>query len=558
MNDINDMNDITVTFANGGGALTCPFGTPFSAFAPRLAPAEGGLAAVKANNEILPLSARLEIDSALEPVALFSPEGVMIYRRSLAYLLAIASKDLFPDRRLYVGHSLGNTYYYTFADGKAPSAEDARSLKDKMGGLAAQDLPINYRYMAYAQALALFERNSQTDTKLLLDERGGSAVKVNQCGGFTDLYVQPLVPRTGFLKVFDVAAYQDGLLLCFPGAGGMHKMEPFEDSPKIFAVYNEHKKWSRDQGVQAAGHLNRLVRERAVKAYIQVAEAFQSKTIGHIADKISERQGALKVVLIAGPSSSGKTTTAKRLSIELKVMGIEPIAVSLDNYYVNSDKTPRDEKGEPDYECLSALDVPYFNQQLASLFKGREATLPVYDFKTGRRREGGKTIRLGSRSMLIVEGIHGLNDALIQDIPKESAFKLYVSALTQLNLDDHNRIPTTDNRLLRRLVRDYQFRAVGAAETIKMWPSVQRGEWKYIFPFQNGADFAFNSALSYELAVLKFYADPILRSVKPGSAEYAEAARLSSFLENFAPIPPQYVPGQSILREFIGESEFKY
>jgi uridine kinase len=519
----------------------------------------GGLVAVKVNNEIRPLTTRLEINAEVEAIALESPEGTMLYRRSLAYLLAIASRDVFPERSLYVGHSLGNSYYYTFGDGKAPQAAEVADLKAQMRKLVEADYPISFHYMAYAEAVALFEKNGQTDTKLLLDERSGSKIKVNECRGFADLYVAPLVPRTGFLGTFDLLPYQDGLLLCFPKSGSPGRLDPFEDSPKIFAVYNEHKKWSRLLGVPAVGYLNRIVRERTIKEYIRVAEAFQAKQIGRIADRIWEEQERLKVVLIAGPSSSGKTTTAKRLGIELKVMGLEPIAVSLDDYYVNTDRTPRDEKGEPDYECLEALDVPYFNEQLLRLFDGAEVVLPVYDFKIGRRREsGGRTIRLGQRKVLIVEGIHGLNDALTVAIDRSLKFKLYVSALTQLNLDDHNRIPTSDNRLLRRLVRDYQFRGVSAPATIKMWPSVQRGEKLHIFPFQNSADAAFNSALSYELAVLKFYAEPLLHSVKPSSPEYAEAVRLGSFLENFAPIPPQYVPGQSILREFIGESEFKY
>jgi uridine kinase len=281
--------------------------------------------------------------------------------------------------------------------------------------------------------------------------------------------------------------------------------------------------------------------------------------MAEIAQNIYDKKESVKVVLIAGPSSSGKTTSAKRLSIELKVMGIEPIAISLDDYYVGTERTPKDEKGEPDYECLEAMDIPFLNEQLLALFQGNEVTLPLYDFKTGRRREtGGRNIRLNRRTMLIVEGIHGLNDGLTPQIPADTKFKLYVSALTQLNLDDHNRIPTSDNRLLRRMVRDYQFRGKDAAGTIRMWPAVQHGERKHIFPFQNNADAAFNSALDYELSVLKYYADPLLRAVKPDAREYAEAVRLLSFLGNFAPIPPQYVPGTSILREFIGDSEFKY
>jgi uridine kinase len=279
-----------------------------------------------------------------------------------------------------------------------------------------------------------------------------------------------------------------------------------------------------------------------------------------IAERIYERKGTVKAVFIAGPSSSGKTTTAKRLAIELMVMGVKPIAISLDDYFRGNNEAPLDENGKPDYEGLGALDVPYLNAQLLELFEGKEVGIPIYDFKSGKRKEGeGRKIRMEERrTMLIIEGIHGLNEALTPQVDPSLKFKLYVSALTQLNLDDHNRIPTSDNRLLRRMVRDSQFRGKDAAWTLDVWGSVQRGERKHIFPFQNSADAAFNSALDYELSVLKFYADPLLRAVKPDRLEYAEAVRLLSFLENFAPIRPQYVPNQSILREFIGDSEFKY
>jgi uridine kinase len=556
------MNNLQVRFINGkteGPALACPLGTPVETLVEHFGPLPGGLAAVRVNNEILPLSTRLEVNSILAPVSLEEPDGVMIYRRSLAFLLAVAARELFPDRSLYVGHSLGNSYYYTFADEKKPTAEEIEGLKERMNSLVGEDIPISFHYMAYAEALALFELNRQTDTSLLLDQRSESKIQVNECKGFVDLYIEPLVSRTGLLAAFDLMAYQTGFLLRFPGVGRGPVIDPFEDSPKIFSVYNEYKKWGRIVGVHAVGSLNRLVADRTIRDYIRIAEAFQAKKMAEIAGKIYEKRDSVKVVLIAGPSSSGKTTSAKRLAIELKVMGIEPLAIGLDDYYLGTEKTPRDEKGEPDYECLEALDVPYLNEQLLALFAGDEVELPFFDFKAGRRREdGGRRIRLGRRTMLIIEGIHGLNDALTPQIDRDTKFKLYVSALTQLNLDDHNRIPTSDNRLLRRMVRDYQFRGNSAAGTIKMWPSVQRGERKHIFPYQNGADAAFNSALDYELAVLKFYAEPLLRSVKPSMAEYAEAVRLLAFLENFAPIPPQYVPGQSILREFIGDSEFKY
>jgi uridine kinase len=516
------------------------------------------LAAVKVNNEILPLSVQLDVNAVLEPVSLDSSEGVMIYRRSLAFLLALAGMEVFPERSLRVGHSLGNSYYYTFADERKPQEGEIEALKERMSALVKEDLPINFRYISYTEALEMFEKNKQADTRILLDHRNESRIKINECKGFMDLYIEPLIARTGLLGAFDLMAYQDGFLLRFPGYGKT-ELGPFEDNPRIFSVYKEYKKWGRIIGIHAVGRLNQLVANRTIRDYIRIAEAFQSKKISEVADNIYERRETARVVLIAGPSSSGKTTSAKRLSIELMVMGIQPIAISLDDYYVGTDLTPKDENGQPDYECLEALDVPLLNQQLLTLFDGGEVEIPSYDFKSGRRREGGgKKIRLGRRSMLIIEGIHGLNDKLTPLIDRDKKFKLYVSALTQLNLDDHNRIPTSDNRMLRRMVRDYQFRGKNAAATMQMWPGVQAGERKHIFPYQDSADVAFNSALDYELAVLKFIAEPLLRSVKPNQAEYAEAVRLLAFLENFAPIPPQYVPGTSILREFIGDSEFKY
>ena len=554
--------EIKVWIANNKDAkkeLSCPIGSKIDSLVHHFDVRNNRLAAVKANGETLPLSARLQVNTVLEPVMLDSPEGEGIYRCTLAFLLAAAAGKLFPDKSLYIGHSLGNSYYYTFLEGETPDKSQVEELQNRIKDLVKQDLPIDCRYMAYAEAMETFTKNRQDDTALLLNERSEAKVMVNECAGFIDLYISPLLNRTGLLDVFELIPYNDGFLLHFPAIGSGRKLEPFEDSPKIFSVYNEYKKWGRIIGVHSVGRLNRLISEQKIKDYIRIAEAFQRKKIHDIADKIYDCKDTVKAILIAGPSSSGKTTTAKKLSIALKVLGIEPIAISLDDYYVGTENTPKDEKGDPDYECLEALDVPYLNQQLLALLAGEEVTLPIFDFKTGKRREtGGRSIRLDNRTMLVIEGIHGLNDALTPQIKRETKFKIYVSALTQLNLDDHNRIPTSDNRLIRRLVRDHQFRNAKAERTFNMWPSVQRGERKNIFPFQNSADAAFNSALDYELAVLKFYAEPLLRSVKPGMKEYPEAKRLLSFLENFAPIPPQYVPGTSILREFIGESEFKY
>jgi uridine kinase len=555
------MSDIEVKFATNPPVcpVRCPYGIQADSLLEHFNIPSDAIAAVRVNNEIRPTKTHLAMNCALSPVLLDSPEGSMIYRRSLAFILAIAARKLFPERGLYVGHSLGNSYYYTFNTGGRPTEQDVAGLKDEMTALVQENLPITFKYLAYEDALEVFRKNRQTDTVLLLEHRSSSRIKVNECRGFMDIYVEPLVPRTGLIATFDLCCYEDGFLLSFPGTGTDNIVDPFIGEQKIFRVYEEYKKWGRIVGVRVAGELNALVSNRTVRDFIRIAEAFQSRKLAEIAEHIYAKRDTVKMVLLAGPSSSGKTTSAKRLSIELRVMGITPLAISLDDYYVGRERTPQDENGNPDYECLEALDIPFLNEQLLALYRGDEITLPVYDFKTSSRREGGgKKLRMDRRTILIVEGIHALNDKLTPSIKRDTEFKLYVSALTQLNLDDHNRISTSDNRLLRRIVRDNQFRYKDAAGTLKMWPGVQAGERKHIFPFQNTADATFNSALDYELSVLKYYADPLLREVKPTMYEYAEAVRLLTFLENFAPIPPQYVPGASILREFIGESEFKY
>jgi len=557
------MSEIQVRCTDGANGkektLSCPYGTVADTLLSDFGIDESVTVALRVNNEIRPLKTRLAVNATLEPVHLESPEGTMIYRRSLSFLLAIAAQKLFPDRGLYVGHSLGSSYYYTFNSGEPLTESEVADLQDEMQALVREDLPVTFKYLAYEEACDMFARNRQTDTALLLERHSSSRIKVNECRGFLDIYVEPLVPRTGFLSVFALMPYKEGFLLRFPGSGKGMKLSTFVDEPKIFDVYSEYKKWGRIVGVRVVGELNSMAASRIVRDYIRIAEAHQARKIAEIAERVYDKKETIKTVLLAGPSSSGKTTTAKRLSIELMVLGIKPIAINLDSYYVGKDKTPLNEKGEPDYECLEALDVPYLNEQLQDIYRGKEIRLPVYDFKTGKsEKTGGQKIQIGRRTVLIIEGIHALNDALTPSIPRDSKFKLYVSALSQLNLDDHNRIPTSDNRLLRRMVRDSQFRGKEARFTLKMWPDVRAGERKYIFPFQNTADVAFNSALDYELSVLKYYAEPLLRAVKPSHREYAESSRLLSFLENFTPIPPQHVPGTSLLREFIGDSEFKY
>jgi len=553
------MNKIQISFKSAQKTVSCASGTKARELLEHFGIPACEIAAVKENNEIRPLGTSLLVNANLEPVLLDSPEGIMIYRRTLSFVLAVAARKIFPKDGVYVGHSLGHSYYYTLSSGGKPEDSDIKKLEEEMKNIVKEDSQISFKYLSYEEAVELFKAHNQSDTSMLLELRSSSYIRVNECKGYIDMYVQPLLDRTGFLSSFELISYEDGFLLRFPGIGRGNKLDVFHDEPQIFNVYKNYKEWGKIIGVRVVGELNQRIANRTFKEYIRIAEAHQARMMADIARQIFTQREKIKMVLIAGPSSSGKTTSAKRLEVELMVSGLKPIMISLDDYYKGNDETPMDENGEPDWECLEALDVPYLNEQLQALYAGKEVTLPVYEFKTAARKEsGGRKIKLESDNILIVEGIHGLNDALTHSIDRSTKFKIYISALTQLNLDDHNRIPTSDNRLLRRMTRDSQFRGMDAAGTIRMWPKVQAGERKHIFPYQNTADATFNSALDYELSVFKYFVDPLLRAIKPGRSEYAEAVRLLSFLENFTPIPPQYVPGTSILREFIGDSEFKY
>ena len=551
------MKQITVSYASGE-KVSYPAGVKAADVIGRLGPLDWPLAGVLVNYELKSLEAMLLADCLVEPVTIGTSQGAATYRRSLCFLLAIAARQLYPGRRLVAGMAIGTGFHHFFDDDEPVGDAEIAALSGRMRELVERDVPINVERKAYADALEYFKESGQSDTLLLLEHLNDPVIRLHECAGFRDIRMVPLVPSTGILKTWALLPYHGGLLLRYPHKETPDALSEFEDDPVLFSIAKEYRERARILGVSSVGALNRVSAEKGIKAYIQVAEALQNKKIAAIADRVAERSDRLKVVLIAGPSSSGKTTTSKKLAIQLKVMGFEPINISLDDYFINRDRTPLDEEGKPDYECLEALDVEYLNEQLLALFAGEEIELPLYDFKSGSRKASGKRLRLKGREILIIEGIHGLNDRLTPKIPREQKFKIYVSALTQLNLDDHNRVSTTDNRLLRRMVRDYNFRGHSAAATLEMWPSVGRGERKHIFPFQNSADAAFNSALDYELGVLKIYAEPLLRTVKPTSPLYSEARRIEAFLDNFAPIPAQFVPKDSILREFIGESEFKY
>jgi uridine kinase len=516
------------------------------------------LVAVFVNNEVVQLQHRLSVNCTVAPVELGSRQGLAIYRRSLCFLLSMAAPRIFPRRRLIIGHSLGQGYFYYLDGMDAVPRDDLIRIEAEMRELVARDLPIRSLSLSYREAVSFFEKHNQPDTLLLLQNRNDPAITVHSCDGFLDLFHGPLVPSTGLLSVFALRDCPPGFLLRYPPSGNPLHMGEYVDNPVLFSIYREYKNWGKILRVGSVGRLDELIREGGIQDFIQVAEALQDKKIAEIADRINALRDRVRVVLIAGPSSSGKTTFSKKLMIQLRVVGRNPITISLDDFYKPHDLTPRDEEGNPDFEALDALDVELLNDTLVRLLRAEEAEAPIFDFHAGARKPSGRKMKLPDRAILILEGIHGLNDALTPLVPRESKHKIYVSALTQLNLDDHNRIATTDNRLIRRIVRDSQFRGHSALQTLSMWPSVRRGEDRNIFPFQNGADSAFNSALDYELAVLKVYADPLLASVKPDAPEYEEARMLLSFLSNFAPVHPRWVPATSILREFIGESAFKY
>ncbi len=550
------MASIDIVFPDGS-VKQFPAPVTGAALIPHFNATKYPIIALRVNNELFSLTRNIDVRARVEPVTIGTTDASSVCRRTLCIVLAAAARELYPNLRLLVGHSLGYGYYYTLESGGTNITIDLKALESKMREMIEADIPVHTKYVSYEEALELFADTNQPDTLRLLNQTSKPKILINTVGTYSDLYFQPLLDRTGALGVFELRPYGEGFLLRFPPTAHPDRLTEFEDIPQLFSIYSESKKWGKLVGVSSVGQLNELVAKRKAKEYIEISETLQNKKIAEIADKIASRP-KVKVVLIAGPSSSGKTTTSKKLSMQLRVLGYEPIVISLDDYYRGKDGTPIDDDGKPDYECLEALDVPYLNEILVSLFNGDEVELPSFDFKTGSRKQTGRKLKLNERSIIVMEGIHGLNDKLTPLVGGEYKFKIYLSALTQLNLDDHNRIPTSDNRLLRRIVRDAQFRGKGAAGTIAMWASVQRGERLHIFPFQDKADAMFNSALDYELSVLKIYAEPLLRAVKPTEPEYSEASRLLVFLNNFMPISSAYVPGQSIIREFIGDSDFKY
>ena len=555
------MDKIQVTFINNNQEITkgaFDYGTKVYSVLDNFNIPTDSIYAVKINNEVRSLEDQLQYTSTIEPVLNNSKTGSSIYRRSLCLLLATACHTLFPEKRLLVGHSLGHGYFYTFENEDEVSNDVINQLRKEMEKLIEQNIPITTKDISYQEATQLFEKLNLKETRKQLQFICEPSIKINTINDFSDIYFEPLVRSTGVLKVFDILQYKNGFLLRFPRTSDPERLDLFKDEPKLYEIFSKYKEWGKRVNVTSAASLNQLIKQRQINDFIEITETFQQKNISNIASQIIEKC-TVKVVLIAGPSSSGKTTSAKKLALELRAMGYQPKIISLDCYYLGRDKTPLDEEGKPDFECLEALNIELLNQNLVDLFAGKEVCIPSYDFHSGTSYfDENCKMTLEENEILIMEGIHGLNDKLTPKVPAEYKFKIYLSALTQLNLDDHNRISTSDNRLIRRIVRDNNFRGKPAAGTIEMWPSVTRGEELHIFPFQNNADAILNTALDYEFSVLRVYAAPLLRQVTPMEKEYSEARRLLNFLENFSTIPPTEVPPRSIIREFIGGSAFHY
>lgn len=516
----------------------------------------------KVNNRSEGLNFRLYNNKDIEFLDLRQSSGMRTYVRSLCFVLYKAVKELYPQGTLRVEHPVSKGYFCNLFIGRPLTLEDATAIKQRMKELIAANLPIQRVECHTTEAIEIFKSQGLNDKVKLLETSDSLYTYYNIMGDTVDFYYGNLLPSTGFIQLWDIVKYYDGLLLRVPNKEQPDRLEEVVKQEKMLDVFKEHLHWNQIMGLNNVGDFNLLSQQGHATDLINVNEALQERKIARIAEEIASRSGAddqgVKLVLISGPSSSGKTTFSKRLSVQLMTCGLRPYPISLDNYFVNREDTPLDANGNYDYESLYALDLQLFNQQLQALLQGEEVELPVFNFTTGRKEYRGERLRIDEHTILILEGIHALNPELTPEIPDKRKFKVYVSALTTISLDNHNWIPTTDNRLLRRIIRDYKYRNYSAQQTINRWPSVRAGEDKWIFPYQENADVMFNSAMLYELAVLRSHAEPILSSVPRNCPEYAEAYRLLKFIRYFTPIQDKEIPPTSLLREFLGGSSFKY
>lgn len=520
-----------------------------------------GPVSAKVNNKVESLDFRVYYNKDIEFLDITSSSGMRTYVRSLFFILVKAVEELYPQGSISLEHPISKGYFCKLHIDRTIGLDDVQRIKQKMQEIIAADIPYTRTECHTEKVVRLFEERGMPDKARLLDTYGQLYSYYYQLGDTVDCYYSSLVPSTGYIHLFDIVKYYDGLLLRIPNRENPTKLEEVVKQEKMLEVFQEYHRWNQILGISTVGDLNVACNEGHATDLINVSEALQEKKIAQIADEITHRNQdgkRVKLVLISGPSSSGKTTFSKRLSIQLMTNGLKPYPISLDDYFVNRNDTPLDENGKHDFESLYAVDLPFFEEQLSTLLNGGEVELPRYNFTTGKREMSGKKLRIDEHMILIIEGIHALNPALTPHIPNENKYKVYVSALTTILLDNHNYIPTTDNRLLRRIIRDYKYRSYSAEETIARWPSVRAGEEKWIFPYQENADAMFNSALLFELAVLKDYVEPVLRKVPNRCPEYSEAHRLLRFLNYFVSVQDKELPPTSLLREFLGGSSFQY
>ena len=516
-----------------------------------------GPVSAKVNNKVEGLDYRVFHNKDVEFLDLYSASGMRAYTRSLFMVLCKAVHDLYPKSKVVIDIPVSNGYYCNINIHREVTDSDIENIHRRMQTIVGEALPIQRYETTTEEAISMF-RNLGDEAKVkLLESMGSLYTTYYKLDDYVDYYYGAMLTNTSQIKLFGIEKFFDGLLLRVPSSEDPAKLDNLINQDKMFEVFRVHHRWQDILGVRTVGDFNEAVRRGFSNDLINVSEALQEKKISQMAETIANKKD-VKVVLIAGPSSSGKTTFCKRLSVQLLTCGIKPVQISLDDYFVNRVDTPKDETGDYDYESLYALNIPLVNEQFLALFRGEEVQLPSYNFQTGKSEMKGKKLRLNSDNILIVEGIHALNPTLTKNIPDNKKFRIYASALTTILLDDHNYIPTTDNRLIRRIVRDHKYRGCSAQETIRRWPSVRAGEKKWIFPYQENADTMFNTAMLYEVAVLKAQAEAVLEQVPENCNEYAEAYRLRKFLGYFASLPFRSLPPTSLLREFLGGSSFKY
>ena len=539
-----------------GRVLSGPRGAKVGEFLQTLE-LESQVVAAIVNGDLRELTYPINIESRVIPITMSDPDGARIYRRSLTFLLEMAFNDLFPNAVLYVDHSVASGGFYCQVTGRAPLFEpEIDALRDHMQELVKSDLPFERREVPIQEAIEYFHSRGYEDKVRLLSYRRKNYLTLYRLGERMDYHHGYMVPSTGYLKWFDLEFTEGGFTLRYPRRHKPNELLPMPEYPRLLGTFLQYGDWLAKLGIENVGALNNAIQGGRSDQVVLVSEAFHENNLARIANQVVNQLSRSRIILIAGPSSAGKTTTSRRLTVQLLALGVSPFPLELDNYFLDRDKTPLGEDGKPDFESIDALDLPLLADQLQRLIKGEEVQLPRYNFKTGLR-EDGELIRLRDGQPIILEGIHGMDPRLIPANLTGEAFRIYVSALTQLNLDRHNRVSTTDTRLIRRIVRDARERGYTAAQTISRWESVRRGEKRHIFPFQENANVMFNSALAYELAALKPFAEPLLRQVPHGTPEYIEAKRLLAFLEWFLPLDISLVPGTSIMREFLGGSILK-